>query len=71
MKTTTKWRRVRPGYYRIGNEGETHAIVERGAETGRWWWTVYSKSRRAWHSAWSTKLIDAQVAATNCMERPE
>jgi hypothetical protein len=66
MKTTTKWTRIRPGLYRNG----AHALVERGAETSRWWWSAYSTAH-GWHSDWQHTLRDAQVDATNYMERPE
>lgn len=36
-KPLPKWKRLRPGLYRIKcHEGEGH--VERGAETGAWYW---------------------------------
>lgn len=35
-----KWKRVRPGLYRVLNDrGDPIAEVERGAET-RWWWVA-------------------------------
>jgi cation diffusion facilitator CzcD-associated flavoprotein CzcO len=51
VKTTTKWRRVRPGLYhlyRMTKAGvQFLALVERGAETGQWWWKQGGRSGRA------------------------
>lgn len=46
---TFAWYRVRPGLYSLrrwgksdtANSAEEIAIVERGAETQRWWWSVH------------------------------
>jgi hypothetical protein len=44
MKTTTKWRRVRPGLYRlVDSTGNYSAWIERGAETGLWWWEAWDE----------------------------
>lgn len=35
-----KWKRIRPGLYTV-EDTEDEVIVERGAETGWWYFTVY------------------------------
>jgi hypothetical protein len=62
VKKTTKWRRIRPGYYRARASIRSHAVIERGDETGRWWWTVYNYGA-GWHSGWALRLVDAQYQA--------
>jgi hypothetical protein len=44
VKTTTKWRRVRPGLYRlVDSTGNYAAWIERGAETRTWWWEAWDE----------------------------
>jgi hypothetical protein len=44
---TAKWKRIRPGLYHLTSDGEVLAIVERGAETGSWWYqTIYGDTGR-------------------------
>jgi hypothetical protein len=61
VKTTTKWRRVRPGLYHGYDVTESTvefvALVERGAETARWWWEA------AGHCGWTTSLRAAREQA--------
>lgn len=39
-KQAMKWKRVRPGLYRLNDDEGEVAFIERGAETGLWWWSV-------------------------------
>ncbi len=33
-----RFTRIRPGLYKITGYGREGATIERGAETGKWWW---------------------------------
>lgn len=45
VKAKTRWVRIRPGYYRLLDvNGSIRGEVERGAETGHWWWWVHGKA---------------------------
>lgn len=38
-----QWKRVRPGLYHMLDGVRYLGLVERGAETGWWWWSVGTK----------------------------
>lgn len=56
-----KWKRIRPGLYRLDINEDAHAIVERGAETRRWWWSVWDGHNH--HANWQWRLADSQREA--------
>lgn len=60
-----KWRRIRPGYC-TARVGFNHATIERGAETGRWWWAVYLRGK-GWVCGREVRLIDAQHQASEVL----
>ena len=54
-KAWWKWKRVRPGlYYAIDDDGHCRGLIERGAETTRWWWEIGERC------GWSPSLREAK-----------
>jgi hypothetical protein len=55
---TAKWKRIRPGLYHLkAPNGDVLALVERGAETGMWWWEAYEPMDLGIMSAGHTGLL--------------
>lgn len=55
----TKWKRVRPGlYHAFDEDGRYRGLIERGAETSRWWWETHSGD-----CGWASTLREAKEDA--------
>jgi hypothetical protein len=60
---TAKWKRIRPGLYHLNADGDVLAMVERGAETGMWWWATFDGRQILESTGTTSRLAWSKVNA--------